>query len=303
MFIEQAVTSPRHIEVQVLGDSAGNVVTSTSATAVWRHQKVVERAPAPDLDPAVPRCDVRRRGRVRARDRLPGSQWHGPMSSSSAPDGHYVFIEMNPRIQVEHTVTEEVTDIDLVAHSSGCRRCDAARTGHHPGPDPAARVRRPVPRHHRRPGKRVPSRYRHHHHLPVARRRGCASTAGPTQGGDHRVFRLDARQGHVPRQDPRRGTDSGPAGTASSASGVSTNIEFLLSLLSDEEFAAGAVTTGFIAEHPELLCQPPLRRPMGAPAGFSPMSRSTGVRTPGDGHPAAGEAGGARIVCSGDGQS
>ena len=102
--------------------------TSTSATAVQRrHQKVVEQAPAPDLDPAV--RDAMCADAV-AFARAIGYQGAGTVEFLLAPDGHYVFIEMNPRIQVEHTVTEEVTDIDLVARTApGCRRATLPELG------------------------------------------------------------------------------------------------------------------------------------------------------------------------------
>src|SRR4029077_3678807 len=76
-----------------------------------RHQKVVELAPAPHLDP-----DLRQRicADAVAFARAIGYINAGTVEFLVDPEGHYVFIEMNPRIQVEHTVTEEVTDIDLV---------------------------------------------------------------------------------------------------------------------------------------------------------------------------------------------
>ena len=76
-----------------------------------RHQKVIEIAPAPNLDP-----DLRDRmcaDAVRFAQEI-GYRNAGTVEFLLDPDGNYVFIEMNPRIQVEHTVTEEVTDVDLV---------------------------------------------------------------------------------------------------------------------------------------------------------------------------------------------
>ena len=114
VFLEEAVVDPRHIEVQILADTAGNVIHlfERDCSVQRRHQKVVEIAPAPNLDPALREqmcahavAFAREIGYVNA----------GTVEFLLAPEGRYVFIEMNPRIQVEHTVTEEVTDVDLVA--------------------------------------------------------------------------------------------------------------------------------------------------------------------------------------------
>ena len=113
VFIEQAVVDPRHIEVQILADRDGNVIHlfERDCSVQRRHQKVVEIAPAPNLDPEL-------RERICADAvkfaRHIGYQNAGTVEFLVDPDGNYVFIEMNPRIQVEHTVTEEVTDVDLV---------------------------------------------------------------------------------------------------------------------------------------------------------------------------------------------
>ena len=108
------MVSPRHIEVQILADGAGNVIHlfERDCSVQRRHQKVVEIAPAPNLDP-----DLRERmcAHAVAFAREIGYVNAGTVEFLLAPDGRYVFIEMNPRIQVEHTVTEEVTDVDLVS--------------------------------------------------------------------------------------------------------------------------------------------------------------------------------------------
>ena len=121
VFLEEAVVSPRHIEVQILADGAGNVIHlfERDCSVQRRHQKVVEIAPAPNLDP-----DLRERmcAHAVAFAREIGYVNAGTVEFLLAPDGRYVFIEMNPRIQVEHTVTEEVTDVDLVQRPAADRR-------------------------------------------------------------------------------------------------------------------------------------------------------------------------------------
>ncbi len=117
MFLEQAVLRPRHIEVQILADATGETVHlfERDCSVQRRHQKVIEIAPAPNLSD-----DVRR---SLYRDAVAFAKSIGYVNAGTVEflldtagerAGEHVFIEMNPRIQVEHTVTEEVTDVDLV---------------------------------------------------------------------------------------------------------------------------------------------------------------------------------------------
>src|SRR3954465_10667558 len=113
VFLEQAVVDPRHIEGQILADAEGNVVHlyERDCSMQRRHQKVIEIAPAPNLDPEL-------RDRICA-DAVAFAKAIGYVNAGTVEflldeRGNHVFIEMNPRIQVEHTVTEEVTDRDLV---------------------------------------------------------------------------------------------------------------------------------------------------------------------------------------------
>src|SRR4051812_49779190 len=113
VFCEQAVIDPRHIEVQILADGAGNVIHlfERDCSVQRRHQKVVEIAPAPNLDPAL--RDRMCADAVRFAREI-GYRNAGTVEFLLDPQGNYVFIEMNPRIQVEHTVSEGVTDVHLV---------------------------------------------------------------------------------------------------------------------------------------------------------------------------------------------
>src|ERR1700761_8787536 len=114
VFLEQAVTTPRHIEVQILADAQGNVIHlyERDCSVQRRHQKVIELAPAPALDP-----ELREKicADAVAFARHIGYSCAGTVEFLLDENGQYVFIEMNPRIQVEHTVTEEITDVDLVS--------------------------------------------------------------------------------------------------------------------------------------------------------------------------------------------
>ena len=114
VFIEKLVARPRHIEVQVLADSHGNVVHlhERDCSVQLRHQKVVEVAPAPNLD-----ADLREQMLTDAITLVQAASYvnAGTVEFLVSPEtGEYFFIECNPRIQVEHTVTEQVTGIDLV---------------------------------------------------------------------------------------------------------------------------------------------------------------------------------------------
>ncbi|KAL9104090.1 MAG: hypothetical protein Q9163_000942 [Psora crenata] len=114
VFVERFLDRPKHIEVQLLGDSTGNVVHlfERDCSVQRRHQKVVELAPAKDLP-------------VEVRDKILDDAVRLARSVSYRNAGtaeflvdqqnRYYFIEINPRIQVEHTITEEITGIDIVA--------------------------------------------------------------------------------------------------------------------------------------------------------------------------------------------
>jgi acetyl/propionyl-CoA carboxylase alpha subunit/acetyl-CoA carboxylase carboxyltransferase component len=114
LFLERVIDRPRHIEVQVLGDAHGAVVHlhERDCSVQERNQKVVEIAPAPALDP-----DLRERILDDAVRLARAAQYvnAGTIEFLVAPEtGEHFFIECNPRIQVEHTVTEQVTGVDLV---------------------------------------------------------------------------------------------------------------------------------------------------------------------------------------------
>jgi pyruvate carboxylase len=127
VYLEKLVRRARHVEVQILGDTHGNLVHlfERDCTVQRRHQKVVERAPAPYLDDAARRelCEAALR-----LGRAVGYQSAGTVEFlQDAETGKFYFIEVNPRIQVEHTVTEAVTGIDVV--KAQVRIAQGARIG------------------------------------------------------------------------------------------------------------------------------------------------------------------------------
>ena len=127
VYLEKLVKRARHVEVQLLGDSHGNVVHlwERDCSVQRRNQKVVERAPAPYLN------DERRHELCDAALRLAkGANYVNAGTAEflmDADTGEFYFIEVNPRIQVEHTVTEEVTGLDIV--KAQIRIAQGARIG------------------------------------------------------------------------------------------------------------------------------------------------------------------------------
>lgn len=113
MFIEKFIERPRHIEVQLLGDKAGNVVHlyERDCSVQRRHQKVVEIAPAPKLDIAT--RDKMTTQAVKLARHV-GYENAGTVEFLCDETGNFYFIEVNARLQVEHTISEEVTGVDLV---------------------------------------------------------------------------------------------------------------------------------------------------------------------------------------------
>ena len=113
VYVERFVVDPRHVEVQILADGHGNVIHlgERDCTIQRRHQKLVEETPSPAVDEAL-RARI---GRIAVdAARAAGYRSAGTIEGLLTHDGEYFFMEMNTRIQVEHTVTELVTGLDLI---------------------------------------------------------------------------------------------------------------------------------------------------------------------------------------------
>ncbi|MFC6284991.1 pyruvate carboxylase [Nocardioides sp. GCM10027113] len=256
VFIEQAVVDPRHIEVQILADAAGNVIHlyERDCSVQRRHQKVVEIAPAPNLDPEL-------RDRICADAvrfaREIGYRNAGTVEFLLDPQGNYVFIEMNPRIQVEHTVTEEVTDVDLVQSqlriASGETLADLGLSQDDivlRGAALQCRITTEDPANNFRPDTGKITTYRSPGGAGVRLDGGTTYTGAEISGHfDSMLAKLTCRGRTFDKavQRARR------AVAEFRIRGVSTNIPFLQAVLDDPDFLAGRVTTAFIETHPQLL--------------------------------------------------
>ncbi len=260
MFIEQAVLRPRHIEVQVLADRTGAVVHlfERDCSVQRRHQKVVEIAPAPNLDAEI--RDALTRDAIAFAKSI-GYENAGTveflLDTEGERTGEHVFIEMNPRIQVEHTVTEEVTDVDLVQSQM---RIAAGETLEDLGLTQDAiqlrgaalqcRITTENPADGFRPDLGRITTYR----SPGGG--GVRLDGGTINPGAHISPHFDSMLAKL----TCRGRDFEAAVIRARRAlaefrirGVATNIPFLQAVLDDPDFRAGDVSTSFIEERPELL--------------------------------------------------
>ena len=260
VFIEQAVVDPRHIEVQILADAEGNVIHlfERDCSVQRRHQKVVEIAPAPNLDP-----DLRERmcaDAVRFATEI-GYRNAGTVEFLLGADGDYHFIEMNPRIQVEHTVTEEVTDVDLVQSQL---RIAAGETLADLGLDQdtirlrgaalQCRITTEDPTNGFRPDTGRITTYRSPGGGGVRLDGGTTYTGAEVSAHfDSMLAKLTCRGRtfEIAVQKARRAVDE------FRIRGVATNIPFLRALLDEPDFLAGRLNTSFIEDHPGLLTARP----------------------------------------------
>lgn len=255
VYLEEAMARPRHIEVQVIGDQDGSImhVLERDCSVQRRHQKVVEICPAPALDPEVRQRLLNDAVRFARQVNYVNA---GTVEFLVGTDGRHAFIEMNPRIQVEHTVTEEVTGVDLVQAQLLIARGKTlyeigldSTTLHERGVAIQCRVTTEDPANGFRPDL------------------GRITAVRDVGGAGIRVDSASVESGMevTPYFDPllvkltARGPDLPAAARRARRAvsefrvrGVKTNQAFLTALLANEDFLAGGVTTAFIDEHPEL---------------------------------------------------
>lgn len=260
MFLEQAVLRPRHIEVQILADAHGHTMHlfERDCSVQRRNQKVIEIAPAPNLDQSVREALYR--------DAVAFAESIGYVNAGTVEflldtvgerAGKHVFIEMNPRIQVEHTVTEEVTDVDLVqsqmriAYGQSLAELGLSQeTVYLRGAALQVRITTEDPAAGFRPDTGKITTYR----SPGGG--GIRLDGGTINPGAQISPHFDSMLAKM----TCRGRDF-PAAVARARRGlaefrirgVATNIPFVQAVLDDPAFIAGDLSTLFIEERPQLL--------------------------------------------------
>ncbi len=260
LFLEQAVSRPRHIEVQILADKHGGVVHlhERDCSVQRRHQKVIEIAPAPALDESI-------RERL-FRDAIAFAKSIGYENAGTVEflvdtegdrSGQHVFIEMNPRIQVEHTVTEEITDVDLVhtqlriASGHSLESIGLSQDAIEPrGFAMQCRITTEDPAADFRPDTGKITTYRSPGGAGIRLDGGTVSQGAQVSPYFDSLLAKMTSRGRtfeIAIARARRGL------AEFRIRGVATNIPFLQAVVDDPEFVSGAIATSFIDDRPGLL--------------------------------------------------
>lgn len=248
LFIEKAIVKPRHIEIQVFGDKHGNIVHlgERECSLQRRNQKVVEETPSPAVDEAL-----RKKMTDAAIALAKAVSYHnsGTVEFIVDQSGQFFFLEMNTRLQVEHTVTEMVTGLDLVEWQLRVadgeplpkKASDLRFTGHAMqfrlcAEDPDKRF---IPS----PGTLATC------DLPTGE--GIRADMAVGAGGKITPY-YDSMFGKLVVYAPSRSECIARAQEAlgkSNVTGIKTNIELHKRVLAHEAFARGDLSTAFLSEH------------------------------------------------------
>ncbi|MGY4281872.1 acetyl-CoA/propionyl-CoA carboxylase biotin carboxyl carrier protein [Bradyrhizobium sp. LM2.7] len=248
LYVESYIENPRHIEVQVLGDSFGNIVHlfERECSVQRRFQKIIEEAPSPALSP-----ELRKRVCETAVGIARAANYQNAGTVEFIFDaGEFYFLEMNTRLQVEHPVTEMITGIDLVAEQVyatagrelGFAQSDIVSNGH------AIEVRLYA---------EAPERG----YVPTSGKvllleypSGVRIDSGITQGQPITTA-FDPMLAKIIAHSPTRTLATATANHAIQGIillGCETNASFLARILSDESFVRGQFHTGYLEENPHI---------------------------------------------------
>jgi propionyl-CoA carboxylase alpha chain/3-methylcrotonyl-CoA carboxylase alpha subunit/acetyl-CoA/propionyl-CoA carboxylase biotin carboxyl carrier protein len=256
IYAERLIETPRHIEAQVLGDGRGGVLYlhERECSIQRRYQKIIEEAPAPNL-PDVARASIRD-----AATRLVSAAKYrnaGTVEFVLAPDGTCYFLEMNTRLQVEHPVTEEILNIDLVAEQvriaagvgASFTQDDVRPSGH----AIECRICTEQPEQDFRPATgRIGL-------LRVPQGEGVRFDSGVSEGFvvsaafDSMIAKLIVA---APSRDVAVARMSAALGELA-VLGVATNVDYLAAVLDHPAFVEGRLHTGFLREHADDLQEKP----------------------------------------------
>jgi len=252
VFIEKFIESPRHIEIQVLGDQHGTILYlgERECSIQRRHQKVVEEAPSPFVTPEMRKAMGEQAVALAA---AVGYYSAGTVELIVGADRSFYFLEMNTRLQVEHPVTEEITGLDLVEQmirvASGEKLAfgqdDVTLTGW----AIESRVYAEDPYR-----GFLPSTGRLVRYAPNAGGDGVRVDDGVLEGGEVSMF-YDPMIAKLITHGATREEASDKQIAALDRfelEGVGNNLDFLSAIMQHPRFRSGALTTGFIAEeYPE----------------------------------------------------
>jgi len=256
LLVERYVEGPRHIEVQILGDAHGHVVHcfERECSVQRRHQKVLEEAPSPGLDPA--RRTAIGEAAVRAGKAI-GYRSAGTVEFVMGGDGQFYFLEVNTRLQVEHPVTELVTGLDLVrlqlevalGKPLPFRQEDLRITGH----AIEARLYAEDGDHDFLPQTGT----LHDFHVPAGSGgvEGLRLDSG-VEAGDEVGIHYDPMLAKLVAFGATRDEANRRLARAlreASVLGVTTNVPFLRAVVAHPAWRAGALSTHFIADHKDAL--------------------------------------------------
>jgi len=275
VFVEKYIRQPRHIEFQILGDSQGNYihVFERECSIQRRHQKIIEETPSTALT-----LELRNRMGTAAVAAAKAVHYHGAGTVEFIldPAGHFYFLEMNTRIQVEHPVTEMTAGLDLVREQVeiaaggrlSYRQSDLCQIGH----SIECRIYAEVPEEDFRPATGTIEVFEPPAGPGIRLDSGVAQGSLVTYHFDPLLAKLivcaPSRDAAIRRMKRALGDFV--------LLGVRNNIDFLGRIISTPDFAAGKLDTGFLDKHPEVFFSetPPIEAILAA-------SLPGGARAPG----------------------